>query len=71
MPCTITFAATCYTEIKKLNLSKIQEALRQLGLILIAVGLLSGILKDDAILTAVGLTVAGLVLVVVGNLEHS
>ena len=55
----------------KLNLSKTQEALCNLGVILIAVGLLSGILKDDAILTAVGLTVAGLVLVVVGNLEHS
>ena len=68
---TITFTVTCYTEIMKLNLSKIQEALRQLGLILIAVGLLSGILKDDANLTVVGLTVAGLVLVVVGTLEHS
>ena len=71
VPCTITFTVTCYTEIMKLNLSKTQEALCNLGVILIAVGLLSGILKDDANLTVVGLTVAGLVLVVVGTLEHS
>ena len=55
----------------KLNLSKTQEALRQLGLILIVGGLLGGILKDDAILSAVGLAVAGLVLIVIGTLEHS
>ena len=55
----------------KLNLSKTKEALCNLGLILIGVGLLSGILKNDAILTVVGLTVVGLVLVVVGTLEHS
>ena len=55
----------------KLDLSKIQEALRQLGLILIAGGFISSILKDDAILAAVGLIVAGLVLVWVGALEHS
>ena len=71
VPCTLTFAITCYTEIMKLNLSRAKEALRKLGLGLFAVGLLIGILKDDAILTAVGLTVASLVLVVVGNLERS
>ena len=55
----------------KRNLSHIQEALRQLGIILIAGGLLVGIFKDDAILASVGLTVAGLVLIWVGALERS
>ncbi len=71
VPCTITFAITCYTEIMKRNLSHIQEALRQIGIILVAGGLLVSIFKDDAILAAVGLAVAGLVLIWVGALERS
>ena len=55
----------------KLNLSKTKDALCNLGLSLIAVGLLSGILKNDVNLTVVGLIVAGLVLVVVSTLERS
>jgi hypothetical protein len=54
----------------KLNLTTAWEDVRRLGIILTSAGLLAGVLEEGNIATAVGLTLAGLVLLWFGNLEH-
>ena len=55
----------------KLNLTSTWEDVRRPGIILTAAGLLSGVLENGEVITAAGLTLAGMVLLLFGNLEHS
>ncbi len=48
----------------------IWEDVRRLGIILTAAGLLSEVLEEGNVFTAGGLVLAGLVLLLFGNLEH-
>lgn len=60
----------CYTAKVKLNPTTAWEDVRRLGIILTSAGLLAGVLEEDNIAIAIGLTLADLVLLWFGNLEH-
>ena len=60
----------CYTSIITLNLTTTWEDVRRLGIILTSAGLLAGVVEEGNIVTAGGLTLAGLALLWFGNLEH-